>query len=98
MRYTKQTGTAIIIALFLVGLVAVIALTMMDRLHRDIRRTQLLLQSMQAGLYAQGSLDWALDSLRDHWLHQKKNEPLDRLPLASPLSTRDTFQIASTIE
>src|SRR5690349_10059410 len=97
MTFIKQRGTAIIVSLFLVGLVAAIALTMMDRLNRDIRRTQLLLQSTQADLYAQGSVDWALDTLRDDWIKQKKEALIDPLPLSSPLSSLKNFQITSTI-
>lgn len=98
MTLTKQRGTAIIVALFLVGLVAVIALTMMARLNRDIRRTQLLLQSTQADLYAQGSVDWALDTLRNDWLNQKKEALIDALPLSSPVSTLKNFQVSSVID
>lgn len=98
MILTKQRGTAIIVALFLVSLVAVIALTMMARLNRDIRRTQLLLQSTQADLYAQGSLDWALDTLRNNWMNQKKETLIDRLPLKSPLNIQKNFEISSEID
>ncbi len=98
MSLAKQRGTAIIVALFMVSLVAVIALTMMTRLNRDIRRTQLLLQSTQADLYAQGSLEWALDSLRYAWINHQKNELVDRLPLSSSVDTLKGFQIASVID
>jgi general secretion pathway protein K len=97
MSLTKQGGTAIIVALFLVGLVAALAITMMERLNRDLRRTELLLQSTQADLYAQGSLAWGLDTLRYHWLNQKKNEVIDKLPLSSPVNTLQQFTVASTL-
>lgn len=97
MSFTKQRGTAIIVALFLVGFVAIIAITMMERLNRDIRRTELLLQSTQASLYAEASLDWAADTLRSHWHNQKKNELVDSLPLSSPVNVIQDFTISSTI-
>ncbi len=98
MRFTKERGTAIIVSLFLVALVAAIAVTMMARLNRDIRRTQLLLQSTQATLYAEASVEWAVDTLRYHWLNQKKNELIDVLPLSSPVDLNQNFKIYSTIE
>lgn len=93
----KQQGTAIIVALFLVGLVAVIAITMMERLNRDMRRTELLLHSIQADLYAQGSVIWAIDTLRYHWLNQKKNQLIDNLPQSSPVNIVNHYRISSTI-
>jgi len=93
----REQGTAIIVALFLVAVVAAIAINMMARLNRDIQRTELLMNSTQANLYAQGSVAWAMDTLINNWLNQKKNMVIDRLPLSSPPNTVNHFQISSTI-
>jgi general secretion pathway protein K len=94
----KQRGTAIITALFIVGLVVTIAITLITRLSRDVHRTELLLNSIQAQLYAEGSLAWAIDSLNADVLQAKANEPIDHLPLHSPPERQQNYFISSTLE
>jgi type II secretory pathway component PulK len=53
-RYRKeQQGVVIVIALFIVALVATMAYAMMVRIERDTRRTSLILRNTQAEFYAQ---------------------------------------------
>ena len=98
MVLAKQRGTALIVALFVVAVVAAIALNMMERLSRDLRRTELLLTSIQAELYAEGSLLSAADTLNYHWQHQQPHQPIDQLPLALGLREHDHYRISSRIE
>ena len=67
----------IVVALFLVALVAAMSYTMMARLARDTRRSELIMHDVQAELYAEGSVLWAKDSLRENWIRQKKDKRVD---------------------
>ena len=93
----SQQGVVIIIALFIVALVATMSYVMMARLARDTRRTELILHDAQAGLYAQGSILWAKDLLRNDWIKQKKNKRVDELPIQSPANDMNGYTITSTI-
>lgn len=52
-------GTAIFMALLIIAIVATITVLLMRSQQIDIRRTQMLVTSEQAYLYAQGVIDWA---------------------------------------
>ncbi|RDI38061.1 type II secretion system minor pseudopilin GspK [Aquicella lusitana] len=92
-----QQGVVIVVALFIVALVATMAYGMMTRLERDTRRTSLILRDTQAEFYAQGSIIWALDQLRSNWEKQKPNQVVDPLPIRSPVIDVNGYKITSTI-
>jgi general secretion pathway protein K len=92
-----QQGVVIVVALFIVALVATIAYVMMARLERDTRRTMLLSRDTQAEMYSQGSVMWAMDQLRNDWEKRKANQPVDATPIKSPIKNEGSYQIASTI-
>jgi general secretion pathway protein K len=92
-----QKGTAIIVALFVMSIVAVASVAMIVRLHIDIRRTELLLNSDRAYLYAQGSIAWASDQLFNNFKNQKPNQLVDKMPIESKADETDGFLIQSTI-
>ncbi len=94
----KQRGIVIVVALFIVALVATMAYVMMARLARDTERTRLLVQNTQAQFYAQGSLAWAIDQLRNDWDRQQPNMPVDAIPLQSPVNQENGYQITSNID
>lgn len=96
-RCHNQEGVAIVVALFIVALVATMAYVMMARLARDTDRTQLLLRDIQAEYYAKGSLAWAMDVLANDWKQQKPNQPVDSMPITSPVKEVNGYQIKSTI-
>jgi general secretion pathway protein K len=96
-NFSTQRGTAIIVALFVMSLVATAAVAIMLRMRIDVQRTTLLLNANAAYLYAQGSIEWAKDSLADNWLQQKPNIPVDKMPLTSLLKEINGFKIQSTI-
>ncbi|MBA3661615.1 MAG: type II secretion system minor pseudopilin GspK [Gammaproteobacteria bacterium] len=98
MSLHKQSGVVIVVALFVVALIATMAYFMMMHLYRDTRRTALILRQDQASFYAQGSLNWAKDQLRNNWDVRKPDQPIDILPIKSPIIKVDGFQITSKIE
>lgn len=92
----KQRGAAIIVALFVTGLVAAAAVAMIMRLNIDISRTQMLLTANQAELMAQGSVDWAKDKLNTDWLEQESNRIIDKTPLTAT-DEKYGYKIVSTL-
>lgn len=93
----RQRGIVIVVALFIVALVAAMSITMMSRLARDTRRVELIVHDIQAELYAEGSVFWAKDTLRKNWISQKKNKLVDVLPIKSPVNDMNGYSISSTI-
>jgi general secretion pathway protein K len=95
---SRQRGSAIIIALFVMSLAAAAATVMLARARVDVQRTQLILNADQANLYAQGSLLWAIDQLKNDILQKKPNQLIDKLPMKSKTDHINGFQIDSSIE
>lgn len=93
----RKRGVVIIVALFVVALVAAISFAMMARLARDTGRTQLILRTTQAELLAQGSLAWAREKLRDNFIKQKPDRVVDKIPIESEVNTVQGYEIKSTI-
>jgi general secretion pathway protein K len=96
-RRESERGVVIVVALFIVALVATLSYMMIARLERDIRRTDLLLHTIQAELYAQGGIMWAIDQLNNNWEKQQKDQLIDKLPQRSPTNTVQGYQIVSTL-
>ena len=71
---------------------------MMSRLARDTRRTALIIHDVQAELYAEGSVIWAKDQLRNNWIKQKKDKLIDVLPIKSPVNEVNGYSVFSTIK
>lgn len=93
----QQEGIVIVLALFIVALVAAMAYGMMERLARDTRQTTLILHNTQAEMYAQGSVAWAIDQLRNDWIRQKNNQIIDAIPIKSAVNEKQGYKISSTI-
>ncbi len=96
-NHKTQQGSAIIVALFVVALVAAIATAMLSRMQQDTRRTELLLNANQAYLYTQGSLAWAKDQLITDWKKQQTQQIIDKTPIQSPVNKINNASIQSTI-
>lgn len=94
----KQNGSAIIVALFVVSLTTVSAVAMLSRLSLDVRRTQLILNANEANFIAQGSIDWAMEQLKNDWKNQKPNQLIDRTPIQSKVDEMNGYHISSTID
>lgn len=94
----QQRGVVIVLALFIVALVATMAYLMLERLERDTTRTRLILRSTQAALYAQGSVAWAMDQLRNDWEQKKPDQVIDQMPMMLPRSEMNGYTISSTID
>lgn len=97
-KLKHQQGVVIVVALFIVALVAVMAFAMMSRLERDTKRTSLILRNAEAEYYAQGSVAWAIDQLRNNWEKKQANKLIDVLPICSPVLNVNGYKIFSTIE
>lgn len=95
--FNRQQGIVIVVALFFVALVATMSYYMMSRLSRDTERTSLLLNTTQAEFYAQGSIDWARETLKENLSKQKPNNPVDTFPLESPVNEVNGYAVSSTI-
>lgn len=93
----RQKGVVIVVALFIVAIVATMAYVMMARLARDTRRTELITHDVQAALYAEGSVLWAKDLLHNDWIKQKKDKRVDELPIKSPANDMNGYVISSVI-
>lgn len=96
-RMQTQQGVVIIMALFIMALVAALAIAMMARLERDTRRTSLYVHDITAQQYAQGSIAWAQDVLRTNWENRKPNQLIDKMPLASVVEDKSGYTITSTL-
>lgn len=93
----EQQGVVIVIALFIVALVAGLAYVMISRLDRDTQRTILLVNNTEAEFYAKGSIAWAVSQIRDDWVNQRENRVIDPIPIKSPVNQVNGYQIFSTI-
>lgn len=93
-----QQGVAVIVALFIVALVAAMSYFMISALERDTERTTLIVREAQAELAAQGAILWAMNSLKQNWERQQPNQLIDKMPLQSPLIESNGFRIQATIE
>lgn len=93
----KHSGSAIVVALFIVALVAIAATAMMTRMQQDVRRTELILNATQANLYAEGSIDWAVDQLINDWKLQQQQQIIDKTPIKSPTKKMGNATIDSII-
>lgn len=93
----KQEGVVIIIALFMVTLMASLAYLMIEQAARDTRRTQLILQDTKANLVATGAVLWAKDVLTQNWLHQKPNTRVDVMPLTLKESEVQGYRVRASL-
>lgn len=93
----RQQGVVIVIALFIVALIATMAYVMMARLARDTRRTEFILHDVQAELYASGSVMWAKDTLHADWINQKKDKRVDQTPIQAPVNDMQGYKISGKI-
>jgi general secretion pathway protein K len=97
INQNKQSGAAIVVALFVTALVAAMSIAMMERMRTDIHRTELLLNNIQANQYAQGSIYWAMDVLINNYLQKIPGKVIDQTPVRSPISKLNGAEISSVI-
>ncbi len=93
----QQRGVVIVVALFIVALVAVMAYSMIARLERDTYRTTLILRNAEAEYIAQASVDWARDALKNNYAAKDPNRVVDKIPIMSPVMKENGFTVVSTI-
>lgn len=93
----SQRGTAIIVALFVTALVAAAAIAMIDHLAVDTRRTELILNTNQAELYAVGSIDWAMEQLINDFKQKQSSMVVDHTPIISAVDQINGAKISGII-
>lgn len=93
----QQQGMVIVVAMLIVALSATLAYFMITRLDRDIYRSRLILNDAQAAFYAQGSVIWAMDQLRNNLLKRKVKHLVDVIPIKSPENVVNQYHISSVI-
>src|SRR5258708_40202700 len=100
MSLKKHKGAAIIVALFVVSLVAISSIAMLERLRIELRRTVLTQHATVGNLLATGSIAWAMETLNENWKKQEKQKSdkrIDATPITSPQNEVDQAEIQSTI-
>lgn len=97
IKLSKQSGAAIIVALFVTALVAIAAIAMIERLRIDLHRTKLLFNDNRANLVAEGSIAWAKEQLNKNWREKKPNSIVDLTPITSPEEKMDDAIIQGVI-
>jgi general secretion pathway protein K len=93
----RHEGVVIVVALFVLAIIAAMATTMLAHLSRDTRRTNLILNNVQSELHTQGAVFWARDVLRQNWEKQSPDRPVDVLPLVSSDETAGNYHIQNTL-
>jgi general secretion pathway protein K len=93
----KQRGSAIIIALFVMSLVATAATAMMFRMSLDVHRTQFILTDEKMNLLAQGATTWAIDTLNTNWKHKVPTALVDALPANFNVTLKDSTRISAKL-
>lgn len=93
----SQSGMVIVVALFIVALVAAMAYLMIARFDRDTRRTTLIVRHVEAENIAQGSIAWAMDVLSRDWKRQQPKQLIDKMPTKSPIRHEGPYEVSSTI-
>lgn len=94
---TKQSGAAIIVALFMMALIAIAASAMIEHFRIDLYRTELLFNDTRANLYSEGSIAWAKETLNKNWRTKQPNKIVDNTPIHSPADKVEEAIIQATI-
>jgi len=76
MLKTRQQGVALITALLVVSLATVLAVSLIDQLHYDLRRTENILRLDQAQLYNTNAVEFAMVLLK---LDRDENNEFDSI-------------------
>jgi len=93
-----QLGSSLILALFVMSLVASACASMMFYFSLEVKRAQVVNRNIDMMLLARGSLAWAVDELNTHLKNKKPNQLLDKMPLVSVAEMEDGVTITSTLE
>lgn len=93
-----EAGVVVVLALFIVALTAALSYMMMARLERDTHRSLLLLRNIQASFYAEGSVSWARDVLKNNWEQKKPGKLIDVMPYQLAPMTVNGYTITSTLQ
>lgn len=97
LKMKSQSGVVIVVALFIIAIVAAMSYAMLARLSRDTTRTTYVLRNIEAQSLAEGSLMWALDELSTT-IEGNAPKQLISSPLELAKSTINGFEVQSKIE
>lgn len=84
----KQTGAALIVALFIMALIAALVTAMIQQLQMSTTQTTSIVRTTQSDCYARGSVAWA----REELMHEKIDTPIK-----APTGKEGIYTIDSTL-
>lgn len=96
-KLVKNKGAALITALFIMAIVAAAAVFMSLQQAVSIRRTQELIATDQAYLYAESVSAWAMGLLRENAIHAGENDIIDSLPKKFPPFIKNPMTISGNL-
>lgn len=95
--HASQRGMVVIIALFMVAIVAAMSYAMLGSLMRDTQRTSMLLTDLSLSYHAEGGIAWAKDLLMTNWQNQSKDLRVDKMPIVSPVDVQGAYRIVTRV-
>lgn len=92
----RQNGSAVIVALFIVALVAILATAMSTRFHQVLLFNETILEKDKTSLLAQGVTFWAIGKLKENV--KSANEIHDKIPQIFSVVQNDGAIISGDLE
>jgi general secretion pathway protein K len=93
----SQRGVAVIMALFIVAIIAAMSYAMLSSLARDIHRTEMIQRDLALTYHAQGGIHWAFDHLRMNVLKKTADQRVDVMPYVSPVNEENGYRVVTRI-
>lgn len=95
---TAESGMVVIVALFMVAIIAALSYAMIFSLSQDTHRTEMLLHDLELSNQAQGGILWAKDLLITNFQKKTNDKRVDVMPFTSSVNDTGRFRIVSKIE
>lgn len=95
---TAQQGMVVVVALFIVAIIAMLSYAMLASLARDTHRTEMMVRDVEMTNYAEGGIQWAQDLLRNNKLIQAPDRRTDNTPMISPVTEINGYRIVTRID
>lgn len=95
---TSQSGMVVVVALFIVAIIAMLSYAMLASLARDTHRTEMIIRDIEMTYYAEGGILWAEDVLRNNILTQTLDRRTDNIPQISPVTDANGYRIVTRID
>lgn len=94
----SQRGMVVLMALFIVAIIAAMSYAMLSSLARDTHRTEMILTDLQLANYAEGGIYWAQDYLRANAAKKSPDLRVDVMPAVSPVNEENGYRIVTRID